>query len=303
MIVYIDIIFLVNVAIDGALLWATARTRKLDYRLWRMALSSAIGGLYVVLLFFPGLSFLYTFGVKLLLSLLMLLTAFGFGGLQHFLRNVGAFYVVNFVAAGMILGADYFWESSGDLLGDVIQGLESGFNVRLGLFMLLLSVPFAFWLYRQVLDGARRKEQLKSFTARVDVHIDEFASSCTGLIDTGNQLYDPLTKTPVMVMEAAQWGDRIPEAWMQKIRRAEVDQLVSSIGTEPFIWQDRLRLVPYRGVNRGTQFMLAIKPDRVIITTEDKQIESMKVLIGLDGGRLSSDNAYQAIIHPSLLQA
>ncbi|UUZ85567.1 sigma-E processing peptidase SpoIIGA [Paenibacillus sp. P26] len=49
--------------------------------------------------------------------------------------------------------------------------------------------------------------------------------------------------------------------------------------------------------------MLAIKPDRVIITTEDKQIESMKVLIGLDGGRLSSDNAYQAIIHPSLLQA
>ncbi|UUZ96082.1 sigma-E processing peptidase SpoIIGA [Paenibacillus sp. P25] len=84
MIVYIDIIFLVNVAIDGALLWATARTRKLDYRLWRMALSSAIGGLYVVLLFFPGLSFLYTFGVKLLLSLLMLLTAFGFGGCSIF---------------------------------------------------------------------------------------------------------------------------------------------------------------------------------------------------------------------------
>lgn len=53
------------------------------------------------------------------------------------------------------------------------------------------------------------------------------------------------------------------------------------------------------GVNRNTQFMLAIKPDRVVITTGETQIEAMKVLIGLDGGRLSSDNAYQAIIHPS----
>jgi stage II sporulation protein GA (sporulation sigma-E factor processing peptidase) len=74
------------------------------------------------------------------------------------------------------------------------------------------------------------------------------------------------------------------------------------IGTEPFVWQDRLRLVPYRGVNRSTQFMLAIKPDRVVITLGEKQYESLKVLIGLDSGKLSSDNAYQAIIHPNLLQ-
>ncbi|MCZ8511240.1 sigma-E processing peptidase SpoIIGA [Paenibacillus filicis] len=302
MIVYIDIIFLVNLLIDGMLLWMTARTRKLEFKWWRVGASSAIGAMYVVLLFFPPLSFLYTFGVKFLLSLLMLLTAFGFGGMPHFMRNVGAFYVVNFVAAGLILGANYFWESSGDMLGEVMHGLEAGFELKIGLFLLVFSFPFAFWLYRQVTESARRKEQLKSFMAKVDVYIDEFASTCTGLIDTGNQLYDPLTKTPVMVMEAAQWGERIPDTWMQKIRDSEVDQLVSAIGTEPFVWQDRLRLVPYRGVNRGMQFMLAIKPDRVIITTEDKQIESIKVLIGLDGGRLSSDNAYQAIIHPSLLQ-
>ncbi|MBP1156271.1 MULTISPECIES: sigma-E processing peptidase SpoIIGA [unclassified Paenibacillus] len=299
MIVYIDVIFLFNVLIDGVLLWTTAWSRKLHFRWWRLGLSAAIGGSYAIMLFFPPLSFLYTFAVKFMLSLLMLLTAFGFGGLQHFVRNLGAFYLINFAAAGGVVGFVYFWQSSGEF----VQGILISRDLKVTLPLLLFSIPFTLWIYRQVTQALRRKQVLTTYIVKVDVHIDDFASTCTGLIDTGNQLYDPLTKTPVMVMEAAQWGEHIPEAWMVKIRRAEVDQLVSSIGTEPFIWQDRLRLVPYRGVNRSTQFMLAIKPDRVVITTEGKQIETMKVLIGLDGGRLSSDNAYQAIIHPALMES
>lgn len=299
MIVYIDVIFLFNVLIDGALLWTTAWSRKLSFRWWRIGLSAAIGGSYAIMLFFPPLSFLYTFAVKFMLSLLMLLTAFGFGGLQHFVRNLGAFYLINFAAAGGVVGFVYFWQSSGEF----VQGILISRDLKVTLPLLLFSIPFTVWIYRQVTQALRRKQELTTFMVKVDVHIDDYASSCTGLIDTGNQLYDPLTRTPVMVMEAEQWGEHIPEAWMVKIRRAEVDQLVSSIGTEPFIWQDRLRLVPYRGVNRSTQFMLAIKPDRVVITTEGKQIEALKVLIGLDGGRLSSDNAYQAIIHPALMES
>lgn len=305
MIVYIDIIFLVNVLIDAALLWTTAKSRKLEFHWWRLACSACIGGGYVVFMFFPPLSFMFTFGVKFLLSLLMLLTAFGFGGTRYFVRNVGAFYVINFAAAGTILGIHYFWMSSSDVMNGILftqsGGTEHGLQV--GLTFLLIVLLFAVWLYRHVHQSSKRKEELAQFFAKVDVHIDEFASSCTGLIDTGNQLYDPLTKTPVMVMELSQWGEKIPESWRQKIERAEVDQIVMAIGTEDFEWQDRLRLVPYRGVNRSTQFMLAIKPDRVVITTGDKQYEAMKVLIGFDSGRLSSDNAYQAIIHPNLLQS
>jgi stage II sporulation protein GA (sporulation sigma-E factor processing peptidase) len=301
-----DIIFLVNVLIDGALLWTTAKSRKLDFRWWRLLCSACIGGSYVVFMFFPPLTFLFTFGVKFLLSLIMLLTAFGFGGMRFFLRNVGAFYIVNFAVAGTILGMHYFWMSSSDVMNGILftqsGGAEHGLQV--GLLFVIVVLLFAVWLYRNVHQAAKRKDELSSFFAKVDVHIDEYASSCTGLIDTGNQLYDPLTKTPVMVMELSQWGEKIPESWRKKMDRAEVDQILTAMGSEEeFEWQDRLRLVPYRGINRSTQFMLAIKPDRVIITHNDKQYESLRVLIGLDSGKLSSDNAYQAIIHPNLLQS
>lgn len=305
MIVYIDIIFLVNMLIDAALLLATAKSRKLSFRWWRLISSACVGGVYVVFLFFPPLSFLFTFAVKFALSLMMLLIAFGYGGMQHFWRNVGAFYVVNFVAAGAIVGVHYFWMSSFDVVSGILFAQSGGAEHRLqiGLLFLIVVLFLSIMLYRHVQQAARRKEEMTSYFAKVDVHIEQYESSCTGLIDTGNQLYDPLTKTPVMVMELAQWGEKIPESWKRRIERAEVDQIVGAIGTDEFEWQDRLRLVPYRGVNRSTQFMLAIKPDRVVITYNDKQFEALKVLIGLDGGKLSADNAYQAIIHPTLLQS
>ncbi|MBE1443209.1 sigma-E processing peptidase SpoIIGA [Paenibacillus sp. OAS669] len=303
MVVYVDLIFLVNMLIDAVLLMATTKVRRLQFRWWRLLCSAAIGGAYVVLLFFPPLSFMFTFAVKFILSLIMILTAYGFGGLQHFWRNVGAFYVINFVAAGAIIGVHYFWMSSGEVINGILFTQSGGVEHRLqiGLLFIIVVLFLSIWLFRHVQQASKRKEEMASYMAKVDVHIDQFESSCTGLIDTGNQLYDPLTKTPVMVMELSQWGEKIPESWKKRIERSEVDQIVSAIGTDEFEWQDRLRLVPYRGVNRSTQFMLAIKPDRVVITHNDKQFEALKVLIGLDGGKLSADNAYQAIIHPNLL--
>jgi stage II sporulation protein GA (sporulation sigma-E factor processing peptidase) len=308
MIVYLDLIFLTNFLIDGALLFTTAWTRKIRFAWWRLLLAAGIGAAYVVFMFIPEMSFLFTFFVKFGFALVMLAVAFGFSSLQSFLRNLGTFYLINFVAAGGILGIHYFLESSSEVLNGIAISQTGGLRHELTVgfaFIAILFIP-VLWFYRNMFLSARQREELTSFLAEVHIFIDQVEASCTGLIDTGNQLYDPLTRTPVMIMEASQWQKHIPETWMKRIRESEVDQIVSAIGLEegeePFVWQDRLRLVPYRGVNKGTQFMLAIKPDRVVIIYNEKTIESLKVLVGLDGGRLSSDNSYQAIIHPVLMQ-
>jgi stage II sporulation protein GA (sporulation sigma-E factor processing peptidase) len=298
MIVYVDLIFLVNFMIDGLLLYMTARTRKIPVVWWRLLIGAGIGAVYVVFMFIPALSFLFTFIVKLCFALIMIAISFGLPSLQHFLRNMGTFYVINFVAAGGILAIHYFWESSNEVLNGIAISQSGGVAHELQFGII--------WFYKHVLQSAKQREELTSFFAKVQIDIGVVQLNCIGLIDTGNQLYDPLTRTPVMVIEASQYQAYIPEAWMKKIRESEVDQIIAGIGqddeVESFIWQDRLRLVPYRGINKATQFMLAIKPDRVTISHQDKHIESYKVWIGLDGGKLSSDNSYQAIIHPMLMQ-
>ncbi len=52
MVVYIDIIFLINVLIDGTLIWMTGWSRKLRLRPWRLVLSAVIGGSYAVFFVF-----------------------------------------------------------------------------------------------------------------------------------------------------------------------------------------------------------------------------------------------------------
>ncbi|WP_258171187.1 sigma-E processing peptidase SpoIIGA [Paenibacillus sp. R14(2021)] len=304
--VYIDVYFLVNLLIDGSNLLLTAWVRSVRAKWWRILLAAAAGAMYAVMIIFPPLSFLFTIVIKILLSVVMLFIAFGFGSIQHFARLTGAFYGVNFAAAGAVLGFHYLFMNSANQLWQTVVYDVNGKPV----FMLSTSMIFVFgllvvgyYIYRSVIMQRRERDLVTTHLAEVKVRIDDREYSCTGLIDTGNQLYEPLTRTPVMVMEAAVWQDALPAAWIHHIREAKVDQLLASMtDEEPFIWRDRLRLVPYRGVNRGAQFMLAIKPDLVIVNRDGVVFESKKVLIGLDAGKLVADGTYRAIIHPSLLQ-
>ncbi|MDF2926430.1 MAG: spoIIGA [Paenibacillaceae bacterium] len=293
-------IFLVNFLTDGALLVATAKIRRLRIRLWRVALAAGFGSLYVLLLLLlPQLTPLFTIGVKFAVSVLMIAVSFGYGGWQILARNAAAFYLTAFAAAGGIYGLYYFFLPSQAVVEAAVTGV---FQWPASYGFIGLCFGFTVWFFLRVFRGAKQKEALAAHTAPVEVEISGFRLACTGLVDTGNQLYDPLTKTPVMIVEAVLWKEVLPEAWLKRIQSSDTDQIVAAIGTEEFIWQDRLRIVPYRGINRSTQFMLALKPDLVRIQYAGRQWESGKVLIGFDGGTLSAEGAYQAIIHPMLLQ-
>lgn len=302
LVVYVDLIFLSNLAIDGAVLLTTAWVRGIRPRYWRILAAAAIGAAYVVFMFVPAASFLYTFLAKIMLSLLMLWTAFGFGSLQHFVRNSAAFYGVNFAAAGGVLGIHYMLQSSSGMW-DRLWFTRTGVGVELTLSLLFvgMAAAAALLLYRYAWSGRKKAELTLAHLAEVSVIIGGREYRCTGLVDTGNRLYDPLTRTPVMVMEAALYQAELPPSWLEHIKKSQVDLLLAGLDQDDSPWRDRLRLVPYRGINKGTQFMLAVKPDRVHIEREGRVYASSSVLIGLDGGKLAADGAYRAIIHPSLL--
>lgn len=305
MAVYIDVVFLQELLIDGAILLTTAWVRHVRAKPWRVLAAASIGACYVVLMLFPPLSYLYTIVVKVALSLLILWVAFGFGSLQHFIRNAAAFYTVNFVALGAVVGIYYLlMQGSADVWRTMVLagGGSVSVEMRMGAVYILAAFAIGLYVYRAAWTQKRRTAEARTHLAEVTVTIGESVRTCVGLIDTGNQLYDPLSRSPVMVMEAAMWSDDLPAAWLDGIKKAQVDRLIAELDGEAFKWQERLRLVPYRGINRGTQFMLALKPDAVSVEREGQVYESRKVLVGLDGGKLASDGTYQAIIHPSLVQ-
>lgn len=213
--------------------------------------------------------------------------------------------MVNFAAAGGILGIHYLLQNSGEVWNGIWYSASGGlgFSLEVGsIFTVVVFFIVIVW-FKMVVASRRATERVESCLAEVRVRIDETTVQCTGLVDTGNQLKDPLTRWPVMVMEASLWDHVLPDSFLGRLAAEQADNLIMEWSDEElFPWRDRLRLVPYRGINKGSQFMIALKPDEVSIVQEGRIMTTNRVLIGLDGGRLSAEAAYRAIIHPVLIE-
>lgn len=303
--VYLDVLLLRELLVDGVLLLTTGWVRGFKPKAWRVVLAALIGALYTMAMIFPSLSSLYHISIKLFVSIIMIYIAFGYYSLQSFLKDVVSFYIVSFVAAGGMMGLYFLlMRSSQEVWANVLFiGGTVTTKLHIGIFYGVASFAIILYLFSSFIRHKKKQELVKNHLAEVEVNIAGQIFLCTGLIDTGNQLYDPLTKSPVMIIEASKLQHVLPENFMKTLKQGEMNDALMLLTNEQmhFQWQDRIRIIPFRGVNKGSQFLLALKPDSVRVNHSGQRFESFKVLIGFDGGQLSGDGSYQAIIHPSMV--
>ena len=305
MIVYLDIILLVNFAIDTLLLWFTAYFRKEPVVWWRILLASACGSCYLLLFFLPSFASLYQWPVKLLLSILILWIAFGRKRLWPFTQNLIIFYFVAFVFGGGVFALQYFFAPQNEILNGLVVTHNDGFGVGFKPTFAILVIGFAivYVLGRKSYQAIQEPRRMETFLAEVIVTIAGERIICKGLVDTGNQLHEPITRTPVMIMETKMLAGLLPPLLLRRAceQAGRWDLLQDCFEELPADWQPRVRLIPYRSVSRGMDFLLAIKPDHVSVWQDGLTYESKKVLIGLNPVPLAADGRYQAIVHPDMV--
>ena len=76
-----------------------------------------------------------------------------------------------------------------------------------------------------------------------------------GLVDSGNQLYDPLTKTPVMILHIDKFAPILSEKETDLIKSASPLEVIEQLD-DSFRHADKLRLIPYRASARTINFTL-----------------------------------------------
>jgi stage II sporulation protein GA (sporulation sigma-E factor processing peptidase) len=309
MIVYVDLVFFTNLAVDATVLLATAKVRRLRPFKMRVTASAVGGAAYAAAMFWADIPYLYSLGAKLFVSILMVLLSFGYGGPLAFLRNFGAFYTINFATLGGVIGLGALLRSSNEPWGGMAftenGGILLDWRMQLGLFA--VSFFLSLRLFHGTTDIRRKQNDTETLLWKAEVRVDGETWTVPALLDTGNRLYEPLTRIPVMILEASVWERQLPVGWCTRLQAESADRLVAELddtASGAYAWMGRLRLVPYRGVNGSTRMMLAVKPDAVVLSREGHPpIQAARVLIGLDGGILSSDQTYRAILHPELISA
>lgn len=258
MVVYLDLVLLLNFAVNYCLLRATARLTGAAPGRWRLAAGAAVGAAYAGLCVLPGLGFLNGNLWRVVFLGLMVAAAFGVGRGQ--LRQ-----------GAVLLG-----------LSLALGGLALSLRLR-GFWALLLAAVLLTALCRWFFRGAMRHAgQL----VPASVRLGDREAKLTALRDSGNTLTDPFTGSGVLVAQYDAMKTLLPEALSREGLRDPGQAMTLLRRLAPEL---RCRLIPYRGLGSGG-VLLAVKCDQV---TVDGRRAGAFVAIAPD--RLSPAGTYQAL--------
>lgn len=276
-VVYIDVLFLLNFAVDYLLLLASARITGEMISRMRLGLGALLGAGYAAALFLPGCEWLSRPLCKICSAVLMVLI--GFGKSKRLLRLILVFFAVSAALGGVILALQLFGAGGLTLENGV---LYTGFDIRI----LLVTAILSYVILSIVFERAARhgREQMDLCTACLK--IEEKSLNLTVLIDTGNTLTDPINNQPVMVAEARALQELIPKGVDPTDPVGSLDRLKDEV------IKKRFRLLPYRAVGIENGMLLSVRTDSVVIGKR----EWKGLLVALSPTPVSDGGGYQALI-------
>lgn len=273
-VIYIDLLFLLNLTANYLLLLAAGRMCGKALRRWLLVLAAALGGLYAAALFFPGMEWLAAAPCKLACGVVMVLVAYG--GERDLLRTALCFFCASAALGGLVWAAE--------LMGGHSLTMERGVlysYVDLRLLLLLLAVCYGGL---SVVTGRvllhRRGELLPA-----RIRLGEKTVKLITLLDTGNTLTDPATNRPVLVAEGACCRTLLPLS-------LPLERPVEAVAAADEAGFRGCRLLPYRAVGVRCGLLLAVKADSVVVGARDYG----SILVALSPTPVSDGGGYQALI-------
>lgn len=101
MVIYVDLVFLLNIFLDFILLMSISVILTRNTKIKRILLGSIVGGLSTILLFI-NVGSIISFILKIILGLLMVLSTFGYQSIKYTLNNLFYLYTLSFSVGGVM---------------------------------------------------------------------------------------------------------------------------------------------------------------------------------------------------------
>lgn len=298
--VYVDVLLLVNFVMDFFIIWAAGKLAHVKTSLPRIILAAILGAAYSLVVFFPDASYLSTLLAKVAFSLLMIIAAFAPFSVRAFLRSLVYFYLVSFAMGGAIIGITYLTDELPWSL-QAINGAAAYFEVfHPGMLLIGLGVAIVSGLGGILY--LRRSWLQDQLLNKLIINLNGNELEVPALLDTGNQLVDPLSQKPVIVVEYQILKNILPpDICVCFSDKGEFSPAGCLENLSPD-WAGRIRLIPYNSVGRNDGMMLGIKPDMVEVINREGRTGTREVVIGVLNKTLNKDGRFHALLHPAVFQ-
>ncbi len=300
MVIYMDVIWLLNFLADSLLLWITAIFLKRQVKIWKVLAGGLMGSCLILFALTPLASVASHPVMKMGISICMVLTVFGFKRFKSFLSCLLTFYFSTFLMGGILMGTHYFLTYDLKLRTAVsLEGLR-GFGDPVSWLFVAAAFPIAWHFSRKRVEDLTISSIEYDVLIDVTIQINGLDLQLKGLIDSGNQLYDPISKTPVMIAAVSAFKDQLPEEILQlSDKNNNPIELADKL---PEIWSEKMRLIPAKTLGANNRLHCAFKPEAIYLQMEDERKAVQKALIIFTDQELSSDGRFQCIVHPAIVE-
>lgn len=205
MTIYIDIILMENLIMNFIILYATGLVLKRKIKNIRLILASLLGAVYSLLAYISTFEIYTNMILKIILSILIVYIAFNAQNVKQIGKDLLLFYLISFVFGGAAFALIYIIKPQDILMRNgLFLGTYPLKTVMLGAIIAFIIVITAFKIVKS-------KFSAKDMYCKIKIKLNEKQIETNAMIDTGNLLKEPITNTPVIVVEHTLLYECIPK--------------------------------------------------------------------------------------------
>ncbi len=252
---YIDVFFVQNFVMDYILLLLTKQMLRCSATHKRVCLGAVLGSFFTCVVIVLPIPFAF---VKFILFHVLVNTFMIRAGLKIKTRT-------EFAKAYFLLYIGSF------LLGGIMQSLQN--YLRVGSLFFAIAIV-GYYSVSSIWDLLIKLQKVSIYHCKVELYLGKKTVAVEGMIDTGNQLCDPVTGSPVHILDRSIARGFLIEESLQKVK-----------------------YIPYHSIGRTEGVLLAVHIDRMRICGEQEcWIE--KPLIGISEQTVTAEGEYKMILNP-----
>ncbi len=287
--IYVDILFLINFIMVYFIFFIVNKLLKDKISLKRILFSSFFATLlYILTIIFIPYNKLLSIVIISFIFILSILIGFKPKTIKDFTK---IFLLVNIIAfcigGGSI--AIFYYTNFNYFLTITMENFQVKFLVIAIISTYIIIKIFLSW-YKKIFI------QKQSFY-NITLHKNNINVTLNALLDTGNNLKEPITKKPVIIAEFIALKPILPEKLKEIFYEKQEDNLnkLLELGHNADI-----RLIPFKSVGKKNGLLIGTKIDMIEIHTENKIILK-DVIVAISNFNLCNDNFYNALLNPELI--
>lgn len=295
MTIYIDIVLIENLLMNYIILFATGVILKIPIKHVRLILASFVGAIYTIIAYISGLKIYSNFFLKFILSVIIIYIAFNPNQLKKLLKYTLIFYLTSFVFGGAAFALIYIVKPQ-EILEN--NGLVLNSN---SLKVIFISAIIAFIVVIIGFKIVKNKISAKDMYCDLKIKINDKNIETKAMIDTGNFLKEPITNTPVIVVEHTLLYDCIPKEilnHMESILGGDFSEIPDQVKEE---YVSRLKVIPFSSLGKQNGMLLGIKAEKVIVKSEEEEKKTENAIIGIYNKSLTKRGEYRALLGIELI--